>query len=163
MAAERLYRALPSTRVTELLLEVHRWTGFADCFTHLHTGLPADDPRVVITALLADATNMGLTRMADACALASYKQLAWTAGWYLREDTYRSALTIVASAQQLEPLAAQFGAANVSSSDRQHFLTAGPGEALGAHNARYGHERSALERDCPSLIRILRIPAWAEI
>jgi len=39
-AAERLYDTLPPTRVTELLLEVHRWTGFADCFTHLHTGLP---------------------------------------------------------------------------------------------------------------------------
>jgi hypothetical protein len=53
VAAERLYRVLPSIRVTELLLEVHRWTGFTDCFTHLHTGLSADDPRVVITALLA--------------------------------------------------------------------------------------------------------------
>ena len=144
VAAERLYGALPSTRVTELLLKVHRWTGFADCFTHLHTGLLADDPRVVITALLADATNMGLTRMADACALASYKQLAWTAGWYLREDTYRSALAVVAKAQQTQPLAALFGGANVPSLDGQHFLTAGPGEALGAHNARYGHERSAL-------------------
>ena len=130
--------------MTELLLEVHRWTGFADCFTHLHTGLPADDPRVVITALLADATNMGLTRMADACALASYKQLVWTAGWHLREDTYRPALAVMSEAQQHQPLAALFGAANVSSSDGQHFLTAGPGEALGAHNARYGHERSAL-------------------
>ena len=143
-AAERLYDALPPTRVTELLLEVHRWTGFADCFTHLHTGLPADDPRVVITALLADAPNMGLTRMADACALASYKQLAWTAGWHLREDTYRPALAVVAAAQQCQRLAALLGAANVSSSDGQHFLTAGPGEALGAYNARYGHERSAL-------------------
>lgn len=143
-AAERLYGTLPPTRVTELLLEVHRWTGFADCFTHLHTGLPADDPRVVITALLADATNMGLTRMADAYALASYKQLAWTAGWHLREDTYHPALAVVSEAQQHQPLAALFGAANVSSSDGQHFLTAGPGEALGAHNARYGHERSAL-------------------
>ena len=86
-AAERLYAAVPPTRVTELLLEVHRWTGFADCFTHLHTGLPADDPRMAITALLADATNMGLTRMAEACSLASYRQLAWHAGWHLREDT----------------------------------------------------------------------------
>jgi TnpA family transposase len=144
VAAERLYHALPPTRVTELLLEVHRWTGFADCFTHLHTGLPADDPRVAITALLADATNMGLTRMADACSLASYRQLAWTAGWHLREDTYRMALGVVVEMQQRQPLAALFGAANVSSSDGQHFLTAGPGEALGAHNARHGHEKSAL-------------------
>jgi hypothetical protein len=26
--------------------------------------------------------------MADACALATYRQLAWTSGWHLREETY---------------------------------------------------------------------------
>jgi hypothetical protein len=44
------------------------------------------------TAVLADATNLGLTRMADACSVASYRQLAWTTGWHLREETYRRAL-----------------------------------------------------------------------
>jgi TnpA family transposase len=39
------------------------------------------------------------------------------------------------------PLAARFGFADVSSSDGQAFLTAGRGEALGAHNARHGHGR----------------------
>ena len=77
---ERLYRRLPSMRITELLAEVDRWTGFSAAFTHLHSGLPAEDPRVVLTAVLADATNMGLTRMAEACSVASYRQLAWTAG-----------------------------------------------------------------------------------
>jgi hypothetical protein len=32
----------------------------------------------VRTAALADATNLGKTRMAEACAVASYRQLAWT-------------------------------------------------------------------------------------
>ena len=143
-AAERLYAMLPNVRVTSVLADVHRWTGFADAFTHLHTGLPADDPRVVLTAVLADATNLGLTRMADACAVASYHKLAWTAGWHLREDTYRQALATLVNAQQHQPLAALFGAADVSSSDGQAFLTAGRGEALGAHNARHGQKPSAL-------------------
>ena len=142
-AAERLYAMLPNARITAVLDDVHRWTGVADAFTHLHTGLPAKDPRVVLTAVLADATNMGLTRMADACAVASYRELAWNAGWHLREDTYRPGLAIIANALQRHPLAALFGAANVSSSDGQAFLTAGRGEALGAHNARHGHGREA--------------------
>ena len=71
-------------------------------------------------------------------------KLAWTAGWHLREDTYRQALAMIVNAQQRHPLAAAFGAADVSSSDGQHFLTAGRGEAVGAVNARYGRERSAL-------------------
>ncbi len=123
--------------------DVDRWTGFSGAFTHLHTGLPADDPRVVLTAVLADATNLGLTRMADACAVASYRRLSWTAGWHLREDTYRQALAILVNAQQRHPLAAAFGAADVSSSDGQHFLTAGRGEAVGAMNARYSRETAA--------------------
>ena len=84
---ERLSGMVPAVRVTDLLAEVDRWTGFAAAFTHLHSGLPAGDPRIVLTAVLADATNLGLTRMADACSVASYHQLAWTTGWYLREET----------------------------------------------------------------------------
>ena len=98
----------------------------------------------MLTAVLADATNLGLTRMAEACAVASYRQLAWTAGWHLREETYRQALAILVNAQQRQPLAALFGAADVSSSDGQHFPTGGPGEAVGAVNAHYGREASAL-------------------
>ena len=142
--ARRLYGMVPAVRVTDLLVEVDRWTGFSAAFAHLHTGLPAGDPRVVLTAVLADATNLGLTRMADACSVATYRQLAWTAGWHLREETYRRALAILVNAQQAQPLAARFGAADVSSSDGQHFPTGGPGEAVGAVNARYGRDATTL-------------------
>lgn len=46
---------------------------------------------ICITASLDDATNLGLTRTPDACAVASYRKLAWTAGWHLRDDTHRQA------------------------------------------------------------------------
>ena len=142
--ADRLYAMMPNVRITALLAEVDRWTGFSSAFTHLHTGMPADDRRVALTAVLADATNLGLTRMADACAIASYHRLAWTAGWHLREETYRHALAAIVNAQQRHPLAVLFGAGDASSSDGQHFPTGGPGEAVGAVNARYGREASAL-------------------
>ena len=104
---------------------MHRWTGFGNAFTHLHTGMPADDPCVVLTAISADATNLGLTRMAKACSVASHHQLAWTAGWHLREDTYRQALATLTNAQERQPLAALFGVSEVSSSDGQAFSMAG--------------------------------------
>ena len=56
----------------------------------------------------------------------------------------QGALAILVNAQQRQPLAAQFGAADVSSSDGQHFPTAGPAEAVGAVNAHYERTASAL-------------------
>ncbi len=138
---ERLYGLMPTVRITELLAEVDRWTGLAGCFTHLRTGRPAEDSRVVLTAVLADATNLGLTRMAEACSsLATHRQLAWTAGWHLREETYGRALGLLTDALHRQPLAAAFGLGVVSSSDGQHFHVGGPGEAVGAVNARHGRE-----------------------
>lgn len=136
--ADRVYARMPRVRITDLLDEVAEWTGIADCFTHLRTGLPADDHRVVLTAVLADATNLGLTRMAEACSVASYKQLAWTAGWHVREDAYGRALALIVAAQQAQLLAARFGSGTASSSDGQHFPLGGRGEGTGAVNPHKG-------------------------
>jgi len=95
----RLYGMIPNARITSLLAEVHRWTGFASLFTHQQADMPADDPRIVLTGVLAEATNLGLSRMADACSVASLRKLAWTASWHLREDTYRSALAMLVNVQ----------------------------------------------------------------
>ena len=38
------YALLPHIKITDLLLEVDRWTGFSRHFTHLKTGQPCEDP-----------------------------------------------------------------------------------------------------------------------
>lgn len=91
-----------------------------------------------MTAVLADATNLGPTRMAEACAVATYKQLAWTVSWHIREETYQRALARIVDAQQSQPLAAVFGAGRASSSDGQHFPLGGPAEVIGAVNPHKG-------------------------
>jgi len=93
---------------------------------------------VGLTAVLADATNLGLTRMAEACDIASYRRLAWTAGWHLTEENYGRALARVVAAQQAHPLSAFFGDAAISSSDGQHFPLGGQAEVLGAVNPHKG-------------------------
>src|SRR5471030_3215517 len=90
--AARLYAMLPRVRITDLLSEVARWTLFTDCFTHLRTGDTAADPQVLMASLLADGLNLGLTRMAEACSVASLGQLAWTADWHIRDETHALAL-----------------------------------------------------------------------
>ena len=59
-----------------------------------------------MAGLLADGLNLGLTRMAEACSIASLGQLAWTADWHIREETYALALRRLVNQQQREPFAA---------------------------------------------------------
>jgi TnpA family transposase len=138
--AARLYAMLPRVRITDLLTEVAGWTLFPDCFTHLRTGEGAADNRILMAALLADGLNLGLTRMAEACRIASLNQLAWTSDWYIREETYALALRRLINQQQREPLAAVFGAGVASSSDGQFFQAAGFGRDAGRLNAHYSAE-----------------------
>src|SRR3974390_693544 len=90
--AARLYAMLPRIRITDLLSEVARWTLFIDCFTHLRNGETVADPRILMAGLLADGLNLGLTRMAEACTIASLGQLAWVAHWAIRHENYVLAL-----------------------------------------------------------------------
>jgi hypothetical protein len=138
--AARLYAMLPRVRITDLLSEVAQWTLFTDCFTHLRTGETAADPRILMASLLADGLNLGLTRMAEACSIASLSQLAWTADWHIRDETYALALRRLINQQQREPLAAVFGGGSASSSDGQFFRAGGFGREASSINAHYGDE-----------------------
>jgi TnpA family transposase len=135
----RLYAMLPRIRITDLLAEVAGWTLFPDCFTHLRTGEAADG-RTLMAGLLADGLNLGLTRMAEACSIASLGQLAWTADWHIREETYALALRCLVNQQQREPFAAIFGSGTASSSDGQFFQASGFGRAASRLNAHYGQQ-----------------------
>ena len=136
--AERLYAMLPRVRITDLLAEIAGWTKFPDCFTHLRTGETAADNRVLMAGLLADGLNLGLTRMAEACSIASLGQLAWTSDWHIREETYALALRRLVDQQQREPFAAVFGSGIASSSDGQFFQAAGFGRDAARLNTHYG-------------------------
>ena len=135
-----LYAHLPAIRVTDLLADVDRWIGFTGCFTHLTTGRAHDDPRAVLTAVLADATNLGHARMAEACGLVTQRQLGWLSAWHLREDSYGAALARLVEAQHRMPLAALFGTGAASSSDGQHFPLDRRAQATGAVNPHKGSE-----------------------
>ena len=62
--------------ITELLLEVDKWTGFTRHFTHLKSGDLAKDKNLLLTTILADAINLGLTKMAESCPGMTYAKLA---------------------------------------------------------------------------------------
>ena len=139
-AAARLEAMLPPVRLTDMLEEVDRWTGFTTLFGHLQTGRPPADRRAFLAALIAEATNLGLTRMARVCAAVSRKQLIWIATWHMREETFALALARLVEAQGEVPLASAFGRGTTSSSDGQHFFLGGPGASAGTVNPHGGRD-----------------------
>ena len=100
-------------------------------------------PQILMASLLADGLNLGLTRMAEACSIASLGQLAWTSERHIRDKTYAPALQRLVNQQQREPLAAMFGDSGASSLDGQFFRAGGRGRAAANLNAHYGDDPGA--------------------
>ena len=84
---------LPYVDLSEVLIEVDRWTGFSHCLEHAAGSEPRSKKlqRHLYAALLSQGCNIGLTRMARS-ADTSFHQLAWCNTWYLREETLKAAV-----------------------------------------------------------------------
>jgi TnpA family transposase len=131
---------LPHVKITELLLEVDRWTGFTRHFSHLKNGEVAADKNLLLTAILADAINLGLTKMAEACPGTTYAKLSWLQAWHIRDETYSAALAELVNAQFRQPFAEFWGDGTTSSSDGQNFKTGSKAQSTGHINPKYGSE-----------------------
>jgi TnpA family transposase len=138
------YALLPHVKITDLLLEVDRWTGFSGHFTHLKSGQPCEDPTLLLTAILADAINLGIVKMADACPGTTARKLDWLASLHIRDETYAKALTELVNHHHRHAFAEHWGEGKTSSSDGQRFRAGGSGEAAGQVNLRYGNEPGVL-------------------
>ena len=139
-----VHNLLPRIKLTDLLVEVDSWTQFTKHFTHLHSGEQVSDKVVLLSALLADGINLGLTRMADATQGMSFERLAWVADWYIRDETYSKALAEVVNFHAQIPFAAYWGDGTTSSSDGQRFKAGGHRSFNEEINAKYGKDRSVI-------------------
>ena len=55
-------------------------------------------------AILADATNLGLSRMAESSRGLTHARLLWTAQWHVRDETYAAALAAIVDHHHAHPL-----------------------------------------------------------
>jgi len=131
---------LPRIKITELLMEVDDWTGFTRHFTHLKSGEQAQDRTLLLSTILADAINLGLTKMAESCSGATYSKLSWLQAWHIRDETYSAGLADLVNAQLRHPFATNWGDGSTSSSDGQRFRAGGRAESTGHINPKYGAE-----------------------
>jgi TnpA family transposase len=141
---QQAYSLLPHLKITELLMEVDGWTGFTGHFTHIKSGDVARDKTLLLAAILADAINLGLTKMAESCPGTTYAKLSWLQAWHIRDETYSAALAELVNAQFRHPFAGNWGEGTTSSSDGQRFKAGGQAEAAGNVNPKYGSEPGVL-------------------
>ncbi|MEV4247710.1 Tn3 family transposase [Streptosporangium canum] len=115
---DELASMLPFAPIASLLIELDARTSFLACFTHAggrKSSLSVETKRNILAVLIADATDLGLTRMSEACGV-SYATPARTQQWYAREATLREANTVIVNHHyKLEP-AKKFGGGTMSSS-----------------------------------------------
>lgn len=136
----RLNQMLPRIHITDLLAEVNGWVRFSDAFTHLRTQQPVRQTPAIQAAVLADATNMGMLRMAGASSNVTERQIAWARLFHMRPETYRSAQAVITNAHAAHPHSRVWGTGTTSSSDGQFYRAGDRARLRSDVNMHYGRE-----------------------
>jgi TnpA family transposase len=109
---------------SEVLLEVCRWTGFADAFTHLSEGQArAEDLHVSICAvLLTEACNISLAEVANpGIPTLSPNRLSWVSQNYVRAETIAAANELLLDFYRRIPLVQALGDGHIATVDGLRF------------------------------------------
>ncbi|MDQ0495290.1 TnpA family transposase [Paenibacillus brasilensis] len=139
-----LYDMLPRIKLTDLLMEVASWTGFDEQFMHGSTNRPpkGEEKAILMAALMAMGTNIGLTKMADATPDITYHQLANAAQWRLYEDAMTRAQAKLVNFQHRLTLSSYWGDGTTSSSDGMR-VPIGVSSLHADSNPHYGSGKGA--------------------
>lgn len=119
LLSQKLYKMMPRIKLPDLLLEVSKWTDFDRNFIHASSGHIAKDEEktILMAALMAMGTNIGLSKMADSTPGISYRQMANAAQWRLYDDAMKKAQSTLVNYHNKLFLSAFWGDGSTSSSD----------------------------------------------
>jgi TnpA family transposase len=144
LLSDQVTALLPQIDLTELILEIHAHTAFADEFFHVsESNARADDLRVSLCAvLLAEACNIGLEPLIkDNIAALTRHRLSWVKQNYLRAETLVRANVRLVDYQATLALAQKWGGGEVASADGLRFVTPVRTLNAGPNRKYFGSQR----------------------
>ena len=114
---------LPLIRIENLLMEVDKEVGFTRYFTPLqkYQNRPANFYKTLISAILSNATNLGIVAMGASVEDVSVDMLRYVLNGYIREETLINANAEIVNHHHLLPISRFHGKGEISSSDGQRF------------------------------------------
>ena len=144
LLSKRLYSLLPRVKLPDLLIEVSKWTSFDKHFVHASTGNSSnnEEKKILMAALMAMGTNIGLLKMSEATPGITYRQMAHTAQWRMYDDAMKKAQSTLVNYQHKQFLSSYWGDGSTSSSDGMR-VQVGVSALNAEHNPHYGSEKGA--------------------
>ena len=114
---------LPKIRIEELLMEVDEWCGFTRELVPLGGYTPRIEElhSVLLAALVAHGTNLGIATMAQSTKHITADVLQHVSRWYLRPETLKAADRTLVDFHHRLDLSAAWGTGDTASSDGQRF------------------------------------------
>jgi len=144
LLSDKVTKLLPQVDLTELVLEIHAHTGFADEFTHVsESNARADNLSISICAvLLAEACNIGLEPFVkhNIPALTRHR-LSWVKQNYIRAETLVRANALLVDHQATLTLAKKWGGGEVASADGMRFVAPVRTINAGPNRKYFGSDR----------------------
>jgi TnpA family transposase len=141
---EQIAALLPKIDLTELILEIHAHTGFANEFNHVSeaNSRAADLSISICAVLIAEACNIGLEPLIKSHIPALTQiRLNWVKQNYLRAETLANANAKLVNYQSTLSLAKKWGGGDVASADGMRFVVPIPTINAGANRKYFGSKK----------------------
>lgn len=123
LLSAKVIALLPKVDLTELILEIHKHTGFANAFTHVSEA-NARAENLSLSLLIAEACNIGLDPLIKPhIPELTRHRLNWVKQNYLRTETLTKANAKLVDYQSSLSLPEKWGGGDVASADGMRFVT----------------------------------------
>ncbi|KER05248.1 Tn3 family transposase [Photorhabdus temperata subsp. temperata] len=138
--------SMPSIRIEQLLMEVDQQTHFSRHFIpdQQHNSRPKHFYKTLISALISQATNLGVVAMSTSVNDISVDMLRHVLQFYVREDTIKAASAEIVNQHHQLPFSQVHGSGQLSFSDAQRFRIRADSLLAAYYPRYYGYYEKAI-------------------